>query len=291
MSSIAEDLEVVVDDGVPLHVRVWRGDPSAATLLYHHGIQSHVGWFERGGEWFHRERGMNVWAVDRRGAGKSGGEPGHMPSFHRVIDDLHLVVAEIRKEPTAGPVHGLGFSLAANFMSGLAIRHPGDLSGLVIVGPGIVPKTTVPLARKLRVLSHALFAPTTLFDIPIRDNEFTRDPGFSRFIAEDPLRTKQVSARFFLELLKMRRFLFRRASEVKVPLLAMLAGEDSIIDNDGIVAWMRLIGSRERRVMIYDGCLHSLQFEIPLEEFAGVIADWFDNDAIPRSSELEIAVI
>src|SRR5687767_8737669 len=69
-------------DGVTLHYRTWTpvGRPPEASLLFLHGIASHGAWFA--GTAVHlAERGIAVYAPDRRGSGLSGGPRGHVASY------------------------------------------------------------------------------------------------------------------------------------------------------------------------------------------------------------------
>src|SRR3954453_19715471 len=80
-------------DGLPLHYRAWlpESQPASAALLFSHGIASHGAWFAETPA-FLAERGMAVYAPDRRGSGLSGGRRGHIDSYEQALSDLDCVV-------------------------------------------------------------------------------------------------------------------------------------------------------------------------------------------------------
>src|SRR3979411_2507849 len=59
-------------DDVGLALHIWRTHRARGSLFYIHGIQSHGGWlFETGPQL--AQRGIQVFALDRRGSGRSEG--------------------------------------------------------------------------------------------------------------------------------------------------------------------------------------------------------------------------
>lgn len=267
-----------VSDGLTLNGCVWRNDTAKAVILFMHGIESHLGWFQDTGAAL-CEAGYTVYAIDRRGSGHSEGTPGHMGSFRDVVGDIRTFVDYVRESENSNlDLIGLGLSLGSNFWSSYSILHPDSIDGIVMVGPGIKPRVGVSLGRRLWILGHAFLSPKTLFPIPIRDDMFTANPAFKTFLASDSLRRKTVTARFFLELLKMQRFLSTQAGRLQLPLHVILAGDDTIIDNDGVVRWVQKTGSERASILEYEGAYHSLQFELPGGELASAIVagiqDW-----------------
>src|SRR6266566_5022028 len=73
----AESRLIQASDGVELHYLRWSSGPAPprAVVVFLHGIASHGGWFgETAGDLL--ERGVAVYAPDRRGSGQSGGPRG-----------------------------------------------------------------------------------------------------------------------------------------------------------------------------------------------------------------------
>lgn len=270
--SRATGFKLQLRDGLVLNGCLWQHDSPRAIILFMHGIESHLGWFMEAGDALN-DLGFAVYGIDRRGSGHSEGAPGHMHSFRDVLGDMKELVSHVRStEGDEATLIGLGLSLGSNFWSAFSILNPRAIDSIVMVGPGIKPRVTVSLMRRLWILGHAILSPKTLFPIPIRDDMFTANPAFESFLRADRLRRSSVTARFFLELLRMQRFLWSNAKRLELPLHVILAGADSIIDNDGVIRWVRRTNSNAPAIVVFDGAFHSLQFELPKGELAEEIS-------------------
>ena len=129
------EFKLAVDDGLTLNGCVWRNDAPRGIILFMHGIESHLGWFQDAGASI-AQQGFTVYGLDRRGSGKSEGTRGHMKSFRHVVADMHSLVRFVRgSEDAQLKMIGLGLSLGSNFWSSYSILHPGSIDGIVMVGP------------------------------------------------------------------------------------------------------------------------------------------------------------
>src|SRR5512132_1142744 len=70
-----------------VHGYAWRHPAPAAALVLVHGLQSHALWFAEAGQLL-VDRGLSVYAVDRRGSGSSGGERGHIDSYEEWLEEI-----------------------------------------------------------------------------------------------------------------------------------------------------------------------------------------------------------
>src|SRR5438105_586101 len=85
-------------DGCQLFLRSWKTE-SQNVLLLAHGLGAHSGWFIDMGNAL-AARGLNVYALDHRGFGRSEGLPGHVERGENYISDLAAVVTELRRRHT-----------------------------------------------------------------------------------------------------------------------------------------------------------------------------------------------
>src|SRR5262245_53960940 len=86
---LANSASLAAPDGVSLHYRSWLGvggQPSAV-LLFLHGIASHGAWFGQTAVYL-ADRGIAVYAPDRRGSGLSKGSRGHLLRYEQALDDV-----------------------------------------------------------------------------------------------------------------------------------------------------------------------------------------------------------
>lgn len=243
-----------------LAYREWKTceDPEKI-FIYVHGIESHSGWFSNTANML-ADLGYAIYAPDRRGAGMSEGLRGHMDSYDDILKDIKVLFAQLKGGYPRADIYIIGLSLGGSIAVNYSLKFPGDLKGIIMISPAIETKIDLPLLRKIKVLSSAIFIPTRLFSIPIEIDMFTRNKEFIDFIKSDPLRLTKVTAKFYLEILKMKINHLRKVRLLETPVLTLMAGKDMIIDNDGVIRWMNKLNVKSKYYIIEDA-YHSLQLE------------------------------
>jgi alpha-beta hydrolase superfamily lysophospholipase len=253
---------------------------SKARLVFLHGIRSHGGWYERSCAEF-SARGFDVDFLDRRGAGKNQRQRGDCPNARRLIDD----VAEfIRNTPSPAPTLVAGISWGGKVALALPAVHPGLVTGVILITPGIVPLVTVPLTTKLRIALARFINPTKPFAIPLNDPElFTTSPNGLRVIEDDPLGLRTATARFLFESIRLDLFLRRNLPTVSCPVLLLSAGRDRIADagqSRAVLARGLPPGQLSERT--YPDAHHTLEFEDACP-FVADVAAWVETVALRPS--------
>ena len=81
-----EELRVRLPDGYEAYARYWGHDRPRGAVLYHHGIQSHCGWYQASAARL-VESGYAVLQADRRGSGRNEADRGHAESADQLIGD------------------------------------------------------------------------------------------------------------------------------------------------------------------------------------------------------------
>ncbi|MGI9249100.1 MAG: serine aminopeptidase domain-containing protein, partial [Woeseiaceae bacterium] len=112
----------------------------------------------------------------------------------------------------------------------------------------------------LGIFTTAFLAPRTQFATPIEPEMFTTTPEYLAYIKADPLRLHDATARFFMTSRALDSYVERNVIQNKVPVLLYLAGNDRIIDNDGVV---EILNKSQEPVEIieYTDQTHSIQFD------------------------------
>lgn len=232
-----EHLEVAAEDGVPLRGLLHRAkEERTAPCLVLHGIASHAGWYAGLAELL-ASGGVTTIVADRRGAGRSGGTPGHMDSWRQVVEDaLRIAAATV---PDAPRVHLLGLSLGGLFALSAALRHPDRIGRLALFAPALKSRIRVPLHRRLRVLLRSRTNPSRLYEIPFGPGELVDREDWRAALAADPLRTTRVSARFLVQMFAMQKFVRSGLDRIPSPTRVFLAGRDRIIDSESVLDMLR----------------------------------------------------
>jgi len=292
-------------DGTELPLRVWLPGPTAVTcprnggagmthgerthgppgpaaahaaVVYLHGIQSHSGWYEASSRHL-ASGGAAVYQVERRGSGRdTAHERGHVDRAETWLEDVAAVADLARRETGRAAVHLMGVSWGGKLALICAARRPDLYRSLVLSAPGIFPRVDVALATKMRV-AKSLAAGQDLrrFSIPLDDpNLFTANPERIRYIGQDPLSLRQVTARFLFESRRLDGMVREAARAVKTPTLLALAEHDRIINNEPTRRLVLSMAVR-RRILIYPGTHHTLEFEPDPGAYFKDLSAWIEE--------------
>src|SRR3712207_2265242 len=179
----AEFRFLTASDGVNLHHVRWPSGPSPpwAVIVFLHGIASHAGWFGETAADLYRH-GVAVYGLDRRGSGRSGGPRGHLERYGRALDDVEEMVRLVSSEHQTTPIFLAASSWAAKLAVVYAAERPASLSGLLLLGPGLLPKVNLSPTRQLFVVVGHLVAPTARLPIPLTPELYTANPPYVDFI-------------------------------------------------------------------------------------------------------------
>jgi acylglycerol lipase len=261
-------------DATALPMRVWSPQRPRAVLVYLHGIQSHSGWYEASSRHL-AEAGVAVYQLERRGSGTDRThERGHVDRAETWLED---VAAAAR---LAGGETGLcGVSWGGKLALACAAHRPDLYRSLILAAPGILPRVDPTLAVKARVAQSLLTGrPLQRFPIPLQDPHlFTENPDRVRYIAGDPLSLREVTARFMYESRRLDAMARDAARVATRPTLLALAEKDRIIDNAATRALVEAMPCSRRRVIVYPGASHTLEFELDPAAYFRALVAWIEE--------------
>jgi len=282
-------------DGTALPIRVWPGalaDPDAsgpeapaptdrprAALVYLHGIQSHSGWYE-GSSRRLAEAGVCVYQVERRGSGRdTAHERGHVDRAETWLEDVAAAAERARSETKVERVHLMGVSWGGKLALASSAHRPDLYRSLIMASPGIFPIVDVAAMTKVRVaMCLAAGRPLRRFPIPLSDPHlFTENPKRVRYIAEDPLSLREVTARFMYESRRLDRMARRAARTARSPVFLALAEADRITDNAATRALVETMPAARKQIVTYAGAHHTLEFEPDPEAYFKDLVAWVDD--------------
>lgn len=266
-------------DGAALgfvHYQAPSGAANGEALVYLHGIESHVGWFE-GPASLLAAQGYAVYCLDRRGSGQNRENrrltSGYMTSYRQLFSDLDHFLRTI--EGRYDKVTLIGSSWGGKLALAYHLAHPDDkrLGGLIMVTPGLRAKVDLSLLAKAGVFSSLLVRPQNHFDVPIATEMFTTNQKHLALIRRDPLRLHSVSARFYWESLRLDKFIDKHMHKSRLPMLLVLAGQDRVIDNEGVIEVLRKGRQHRLEILRYEDQTHAVQLDAP-ERLSGDMARW-----------------
>jgi acylglycerol lipase len=273
-SEHAETRRFAADDGTSLHYLEWPTTPKTrrASLAYLHGIASHAGWFAETADLL-STRGVQVFAPDRRGSGRSGGPRGHVGSYEELLSDVSRLI-EIVNRSSNGPLFVAGSSWAAKLALVYAVTRPRDIAGLILIGPGLIPQIRLPLGERLRVAFGHRILPTAGVRIPLWPELYTANTPYLDYIKADPLRLLTASTQFFWETRRLDRMRDRAARVLRVPLLVQIGDDDRMMDVEATERWFAGVSSSDKTLAIYPGAKHVLDFEPDPRQYRADLVEW-----------------
>jgi alpha-beta hydrolase superfamily lysophospholipase len=272
--------EIAAADGTALLVRRWQLPDSRkriGSVLLLHGLGEHGGRYGHVAAVFN-ELGIEVWAHDHRGFGKSGGERAKIPSRERFLDDAKLVFERLSVEAGASgekapPIllgHSMGGAIAARAVTG------GWITPRLLVLSSPALKSYVNAATRAAVRGLELVSPglTVPHGLPL--DKISHDEAVLADAKSDPLNHTLISPRITMFIVEAAEAAIRDARKLTMPVLVQAAGDDKLVDPEGAKAFAAAAPAGLCTLKIYDGLYHEIYNERAADRarVLGELKDW-----------------
>jgi L-alanine-DL-glutamate epimerase-like enolase superfamily enzyme/pimeloyl-ACP methyl ester carboxylesterase len=270
-----------MSDGYDIHYRLWGPEKGSDVLVVLHGGMSHSAWQRPLANAVRARSKLSVFAPDRRGCGLNAAR-GDLASADRSIEDVveHVRMLAGRFER----IHLAGWCQGGQYAAVAAqrLQDEGNLATLLLITPGLfwnarfrsVIDMTERVAQAL--ITHFDLAPDreeSFAPIPLQATDFTQAPDGLDFIDADALKTTEVTLKSVIVMDEVQERSWEAILGVRLPLFAMTATGDRIVDNQKVRAYLGpLLGSPGNRFMEIDAG-HAVQFERP-DELAAAVLDF-----------------
>ena len=263
-----ERLEVTTTDGTKLRVEHWRpqGDVRFVMVVAHGGAE-HVGRYARLAKDI---TAVGGWVVgpDHRGQGESGGTPGHVMAFEEYAADLRQVMLEHRKLDGAADVpwflfgHSMGGLISLIYL----LEHADDikLRGAVLSSPLLRVAVKVPTIKLALGRVAQYIAPKFAQDAGIPPEHICRDPEEVKRYANDPRRSREITAGWFAAMNRAMARAHSEVGKVQLPLLWYVGTGDKIVDHTSsheAFANLKDADANDQTLRTFDGYFHELHNE------------------------------
>lgn len=267
-----ETSEVIASDGTRLFVRHWRVQPNqerkGAALLVH-GLGEHSGRYGHVAAALN-QLGVDVWAHDHRGFGKSEGARARIPDRNTLIEDAKLVFDTIAKNETGVPPilfgHSMGGAIAARAVTGGWIAP----QALILSSPGLRSYINAPMRAVARGLELVLPNLAVPHGLPLHN--ISHDAEVLADAVSDPLNHALISPRMTMFILDAGERAIRDAGQLNVPAFVQAAGADKLVDPSGAAAFAAAAPVGLCTLKTYDGLWHEIYNEREADRQA-VLAD------------------
>jgi alpha-beta hydrolase superfamily lysophospholipase len=312
---VQDDTWFESSDGTKLYLRHWLPSVSQATAVVHivHGMAEHGGRYRRLAEKL-CDAGMEVWAADQRGHGKTadlsvngpgtGGILGHCAdsdTFGRISADIDGLNGEIRKVHPNIPVFLLGHSWGS-FIVQNYIENQGSgektIDGCILSGTRGPDRFKLKAARPLMALlallrgqrkgssaAHAIADGP--YSKPFRPNRtsfdwISRDEAEVDAYVNDPCCGKLCSSGFYRDLIKGLCLIHRPEAMTRIRLnlpIYIFGGSADPVGEMGasptaLVNTYASLGIEDMEFVLYPGARHETLNETNRDEVMGNLLSW-----------------
>jgi alpha-beta hydrolase superfamily lysophospholipase len=258
--------------GQLLFRRGWIPERARATVLIAHGFGEHSGRYEHVGQ-FLAERGFAAHAYDHRGHGRSAGRRCHVDRFDEYLDDLTIVLEQVRADSPGDPLFLIGHSMGGLVVAAFARERKPDLSGVVLSGAALaLPEgnSRIRIARLVRAI-----LPRLRLDAGLDLQGLSTDPRVIEAYLADPLVERKMTASLAAELLGAVERTGPNGSDVALPLLVLHGGDDPICPPGGSERFAA--AARAGRFVRYPGLRHEIFNEPSHRDVLADVAAFFDE--------------
>ena len=271
-------------DGLDLYAQSWRPDNTPqAMICVVHGLGEHSGRYAHMATYMNNAQ-YGVVSFDLRGHGRSGGTPGHSPSYQTLMGDITDFLRKIREEYPKTLCFLYGHSLGGNLVLNYAMRENPKLAGLIASSPGLIP-TVKPPSWKLtagRVLYHLCpkFTMTNGLDL----QGLSRDLKVLQACQNDALVHTRISARLGLDILEAGQWVLEHAQQFPpLPLLLMHGDADRLTSFSASQLFAEKLNDR-CTFKQWNGFYHELHNEPQKEEVFAFMLNWIKQHSHATST-------
>jgi alpha-beta hydrolase superfamily lysophospholipase len=253
--------------------RQWPVPSAQKTIVLVHGGGEHSGRYEETAKRLNQES-FSVIAPDLRGHGKSPGQRGHVLRFEEYLEDVAACLARDVPADQRPPIL-LGHSLGGLVCTYYAIAHPQTIRCLVLSSP--LWGLNVPVSAWKHAVACGLSGlwPSFAMRRPVHAGEvLSHDPQVKASYLNDPLVHFTVSCRFYTEMRHRQEQLPTVLPQLSVPVLILQASEDRIASAEATRRLFPLVGSAQKRLIVYDGFYHEILNEVEKERVIQDLVAW-----------------
>ncbi len=261
-------------DGTAINLRSWpTSGPARAAIVLQHGFNAHTGHLDWAAQQL-AAAGYAGYGVDLRGRGKSDGERFYVDSFDQYLADTQLAFDKARADHPGLPVFLIGHSAGGVIASTYALRHPGEIAGLICHSFAFrVPAPSFVLDL-VTLISGAL---PRLKVLKLRNEDFSRDPAWVAMMNADPLiHDERQPAKTVGQMWKADRVLEASFPQITLPVLIIHGTEDHATLPKGSQFFFDTTGATDKTLKLYEGHYHDLLADTGKDGVMADIVTWLD---------------
>ncbi len=279
--SVTATEELTTADACKLFLRSWKTDGSQVLLILH-GLGGHSGWYIDMGNVL-SSRGISVYAMDHRGFGRSGGLAGHIDDYHTYVEDICVVVAEIRRRHPEAAIYMLGHSMGSIFATYFAAKYGSMLTGVLFLNPWIKDTSSVSLLTILAVVVGGIFKSRRHWQLAGGTETMATNAEAIQMLQADLFWRRSQTAAFLVQILLMRLGVLGKAKDVTIPAFVMQAEADKSVVSSAARKFYETLASSDKTWKTYPNYDHDSEFEQDRSLLDSDLVTWIDVHATTTS--------
>jgi alpha-beta hydrolase superfamily lysophospholipase len=243
-------------DGTALHVTDYLLPMAEArdSIVVMHGLGEHGGRYRHVAQ-FLNECGLSVRCYDHRGHGRSDGIRGDVTNGDPILQDAEIVFDDFARNFDRPP-YLLGHSMGGLFAARFALSGRSPVRALLLSSPALAVNLSGLQLRLLKIMLK--LAPS--FGVPngLPLPYLSRDAKVVAAYKADPLVHNKISARLMRSMLDAIGYCHAHASEMRIPVLMLVAGDDHLVDADGSKRFFAALPPDLAAMHLYEGFYHEV---------------------------------
>jgi len=233
-------------DGAERTIHIWEPSQPRAVIMAFHGALAHAGDYVMAGLYF---RGHDIAVVGYDQCGHDGKRRADIPDFDIFLDDAELFLQWVKKNYPGLPIfimgHSMGGLIATKFGLERLKRGEDDVKGFILSSPYYV--NAVKISPVLQKMSGVLAKLVPTMKVPVASftDVLTHDPAITarhHVDEQDAVRASELTVRFGHALSEAQKGLASQIPAWRMPLYAVVAGDDKLADSAAAETMLKTIG-------------------------------------------------
>ncbi|MGH8178869.1 MAG: lysophospholipase [Steroidobacter sp.] len=246
-----------------------------ASLIIVHGLAEYAARYEGVARTL-SERGVSCFAFDQQGHGDRTGPRTHVAHFDAFVDELSVVIGAVRASQAEAPLFVWGHSMGAIVATRAASMSTTALDGVITSSNSleVFRRGANPLNPFFRLAARV--APRVRIPLGLDAAKISTVESVQRAYATDPRIPSSASLRLIVEFAKACERCREAAPRLTTPWLVVHGEADEIAPSHGSQVLFDLLGSADKKLVIYPGLRHEVHNERPAARaaFIDLLAHW-----------------
>lgn len=267
-------LPLLSPDGTELYTYRVRSSNTKALLFYFHGYLSYsLEYIHLGYEM--AKEGFDVFAMDHRGHGKSGGYTGYFEDLDHLVYDASYYIHKTKEVYGDLPVFISGTSMGGAITINVSQRV--DVRGMILFAPALGMYEELNCCLSAVLSCVACFCPRAVLP-NIEARPLTRNlDAIEALKAGKMCSFNQVRAQSVKTLVEGMEKTYRKARNIRTPFVILQGGQDFITSESKAHRFFNSAPSEDKDYWYYPEMHHCVQLEPEFDEILQRLKSWLSR--------------